>query len=132
MQVEIKLKILVVDDSNISRKWLIEMMPEAIKKSATIIEASNGEDALKVFENERPDIIFLDLTMPGMSGFEVLDRVKQIDKNATVVVVTADRQQTTKEKILALGAIDLLTKPVDSTKFRNLFIEIAFGKNSNE
>jgi len=55
---------LVVDDSKISRKWLIEMIPKKILEHATIIEATNGQEAIDLYKAHHPDIVFLDFTMP--------------------------------------------------------------------
>ncbi|AFL69374.1 response regulator containing CheY-like receiver domain and AraC-type DNA-binding domain [Sulfurospirillum barnesii SES-3] len=73
-----KMIFLVVDDSTISRKWLIEMIPKKIAQSTTIIEACDGEEALHLYETHRPDLVFLDITMPVVDGIEALERIKAL------------------------------------------------------
>lgn len=116
------LKFLVVDDSKISRRWLIEMLPDIFKNKATIIEGTNGEEAISLYTEHQPDITFLDITMPVMNGFEALEKIIEINKNATVIIISADRQKFTKEKTLALGASAILNKPIDANEFRETLL----------
>jgi len=115
---------LVVDDSNISRKWFIATIPDAFKKHIKIIEADGGESALKIYKEQKVDIVFLDITMPNMNGFEVLKKLKELDADATVVMVSADRQKSTKSKVLEMGAKNILNKPVDADKLREILLEL--------
>ena len=117
-----KLTFLVADDSKISRKWLIEALPEALRKKAQIIEAQNGQECVELFEKHTPDITFLDVTMPIMSGFEALEKIKAINSNATVIMVTADRQKITKEKLEKSGAKSVINKPIDPKDFRDILL----------
>ena len=113
-----KMIFLVVDDSKISRKWLIEMIPQKIAEHTTIIEGCNGEEAVALYKEHRPDIVFLDITMPVIDGIEALSLIKQIHPEAIIVMVSADRQKSTQSTVLALGAKAVLSKPVDGNEFR--------------
>ncbi|QEH07454.1 response regulator CcdB [Sulfurospirillum multivorans] len=117
---------LIVDDSKISRRWLIEMIPKKILESAEIIEGCNGEEAIALYDQHRPDIVFLDITMPIIDGFEALERIRAINKDALVVMVSADRQKSTKEKVLSLGASALISKPIDEEEFRTTLLKLVF------
>ncbi len=122
-----KLKILVVDDSLSARMLLKSAFSEAIKKNSDFFEASNGEEAVEIFKQENPNIIFMDLTMPKMNGMEALQEIKKISTEAIVVMVTADRQKETKKELMAAGAANVLNKPVDEDELREICAKIAFG-----
>lgn len=121
-----KMIFLIVDDSKISRKWLIEMIPKKIVENAEIIEGCNGEEAITLYDQHRPDVVFLDITMPIIDGFEALERIRAINPEALVVMISADRQKTTKEKVLALGASAIISKPVDEQEFRTTLLKLVF------
>jgi two-component system chemotaxis response regulator CheY len=120
-----KLKILVVDDSLISREWLIDMLPSAIKKRSEIYQASNGLEGVEQYKANFPDIVFLDITMPILDGFGALTQIKEINQNATVIMVTADRQKSTRKKLLDMGAIEIINKPIDEDEFREILYKVA-------
>ncbi|MBP1680300.1 MAG: response regulator CcdB [Proteobacteria bacterium] len=126
MSLSNKMIFLVVDDSKISRKWLIEMIPKKIVENAEIIEGSNGEEAIALYEQHKPDVVFLDITMPVIDGFEALERIRAINPEALVVMISADRQKSTKEKVLSLGASAIISKPVDEQEFRTTLLKLVF------
>lgn len=108
------LPVLVVDDSKLARRLLINALPEAW--DVEITEAANGRDALAAYRAGLASVMFLDLTMPGMTGFEVLERVHAEDLNSFVIVVSADIQPEAKARVKALGAVAFIEKPVSSAK----------------
>ena len=103
------LSILIIDDSGFSRKMIIKMLPSS--GQFDIREASGGLEGISLYGERRPDLVFLDLTMPGIDGFETLSRIKKLDPDAKVIVVTADIQSGSKEKAIKLGALDVMYKP---------------------
>ena len=111
------LSILVIDDSPIARTMLIRYLPTT---DCDIHEAVNGMDGIELFKQENPDLVFLDLTMPGLSGYEVLDELMALNPKAKVVVVSADVQEKAKQRVLNGGALDMLNKPPDPEKLRAL------------
>ena len=117
---------LVVDDSKISRKWLIEKIPKKILELATIIEGTNGQEAIDLYKEHHPDIVFLDITMPVVDGFEALAAIKTLNPEAIVVMISADRQKSTKEKVLTLGASAIIAKPIDAEEFRTTLLNLVF------
>ena len=127
MEIGFSLKILIVDDSLFSREWLIDKLPETIRKRSTILQASGGQEGLEITFRENPDILFLDLTMPEFSGFDVLEALKKESHETAIVVVSADRQRSTEEKVRALGASEVLHKPVDPDSLKHIFFTLAFG-----
>jgi len=104
-------KVLIVDDSLVARMSLRGAIKDC---GAEWKEAASGEAALDLVEEGfLPEVVFLDLTMPGIGGMETLRRLKSSSPEARVIVVTADFQPDTLEEIRCLGAFDILRKPAD-------------------
>jgi two-component system chemotaxis response regulator CheY len=78
----------------------------------TVDEAQNGTEALECYASRRPDLVLLDMVMGEMNGFEVLARLRQVDPEAKVLVVTADIQASTSAEAKASGANGILNKPL--------------------
>lgn len=108
------LPVLVVDDSTLARRLLINALPEAW--DVEISQATNGVDALAAYREGRASVMFLDLTMPGMTGFDVLEAVRAEGLDSFVIVVSADIQPEAKARVKALGAVAFIDKPVTSAK----------------
>ncbi len=115
-------KILVVDDDMINRKLLNVL----VKKMGDykIIEAENGMEALNIIKNEPIDMILLDIIMPVMDGIDLLKILKSNDdlKDIPVAILTTD--DTKKNEVLSLGAINMLIKPIKEPDLRNLITQI--------
>jgi DNA-binding response OmpR family regulator len=103
-------RILVVDDEPSAIELLTEFLTA---KNHTVISAANGEDALRKVKEERPHLIFLDILMPKMNGLDVLKKIREIDKEVGVIMVTAIHEEETGRQALKLGAFDFITKPID-------------------
>lgn len=101
-------KILVVDDSAMSRRSLKRMLETG---GYGVVEAEDGISALETYHLERPDLVMLDMLMRGMYGLEVLTKLREMDTNARVVIVTADIQNSTKEMAMQAGALAFVNKP---------------------
>ncbi|MGN6315804.1 response regulator [Trinickia sp.] len=108
------LPVLVVDDSTLARRLLINALPEAW--DVEITQAANGTDALAAYRAGQASVMFLDLTMPGMTGFDVLETVRSEGLDSFVIVVSADIQPEAKARVKALGAVAFIDKPVTSAK----------------
>jgi len=102
--------ILVVDDSPIARKMLIRSLPP--DWDVEITQASNGFEALAAYRAGQVDVMFLDLTMPDMDGYQVLETLRKEDLNCLVIVVSADVQALAQERVKQLGAISFIRKPI--------------------
>ena len=118
------MKILIVDDSRLSRQWAIQALPEALSRHAQILEADDGEKAIELYKEHNPALVLMDITMPNKNGFEALEDILKIDQEATVVMITADRQKITKERIFNLGAKGVLHKPLETQALRELLLEL--------
>jgi diguanylate cyclase (GGDEF)-like protein len=104
-----KQTILVVDDSPVN----IDLIKAALSDSYFIQAAVSGEMALKIIDKKKPDLILLDIMMPGMDGYEVCKRLKQnpATSGIPVIFVTAMNEADDEERGLQLGAVDYITKP---------------------
>ena len=118
------MKILVTDDSKMARRMLIKTLKEFITQDDEILQAANGEECVAIYKEQKPDLVFLDLTMPIMDGFEALKYLKLYDKDAKVVIVSADIQKGSLDKVKESGAIDFVKKPIDSGKMEFIFKKI--------
>ncbi len=114
------MKVLVVDDSKIARMSVIKSLKE-IAPDAEVLQATNGLEALEIFQKEQPQVVFLDLTMPVMDGYEALKRIIEIDKEAQVIVVSADIQSEAKLRVLVAGAKNMYPKPINHEIMKLIF-----------
>ncbi|MCJ7602119.1 MAG: response regulator, partial [Desulfobulbaceae bacterium] len=107
-----KEKILIVDDFPASVRILSNNLAEDYR----VLTATSGSEALDIIRAEPPDLILLDIMMPGMDGYELCRLLKQDEKfqNIPVIFVTARAEEEDEEKGLALGAVDYLIKPVSA------------------
>ncbi|MGD1024229.1 MAG: sigma-54 dependent transcriptional regulator [Candidatus Sulfotelmatobacter sp.] len=103
-------KIMVVDDERLVR-WSLRQKCE--EWGYRVIEADSGEPALKLAQNESPDLVLLDVRMPDLTGIEVLDQLKKNGDARAVIMITADPQLDDVKAALKLGAYDFVGKPVD-------------------
>ena len=106
------LPILVVDDSAMARKMLIKSLPP--EWDVEISQAENGVEAIAAYRAGKAAVMFLDLTMPVLDGFGVLEALRKEDLNSMVIVVSADIQPMAQERVLSMGAIAFVKKPVSS------------------
>lgn len=106
--------VLVVDDSPIARKMLIRALPA--DWDIEITQATGGAEALAAYRAGKVEVMFLDLTMPDIDGYQVLETLRREDMNCLVIVVSADIQPAAVDRVLAMGAIAFVRKPVDATK----------------
>jgi len=116
------MKILIVDDSTIARKFLTKSLPKDVEFE--IKECVNGLECIEVYPTYKPDLIFLDLTMPVMDGIETLEKLRELDNKAVVYVLTADIQKKTHEKVMSLGAYKFLKKPPTKETISNAIYEL--------
>jgi two-component system chemotaxis response regulator CheY len=104
------MKILIVDDSPIARKMLKSCLPK--DQGYEFFEAGDGKQGLEQYKEIKPTITFMDLTMPVMPGYEAIKEIVEYDKNAMIIVVTADIQMKSIKIVMDLGAYMVLKKPL--------------------
>ena len=104
--------ILIVDDSRTSRKILRKILED---KGFTIIgEAVNGEEGYLKYQELKPDLVTLDITMPKMNGLEALRLIKKYDEKAKAVMITAAGQKEKIVRAIKIGADDFIPKPYET------------------
>lgn len=106
--------VLICDDSSFARKQMARTLPAGWE--VEISYAANGEEALATIQAGRGDILFLDLNMPVMDGYETLAEIRRRDLPTMVIVVSGDVQPEAHERVLSLGAMDFIKKPIDMEK----------------
>ncbi|MGI6588873.1 MAG: response regulator transcription factor [Peptococcia bacterium] len=109
-----QLKIVLCDDSMLVRKQLKEILTDAGVK--TILEASNGNEALPLIKKHNPQIVFLDIVMPVMNGIETLKEIKKFNSTTKVIMITSSGTQTHLKTALEEGAYDFIQKPWKETQ----------------
>ena len=104
------MKVLLVDDSGLARRRVRSMLET---EGYEVIEAEDGMVALERYFIDKPDLVMLDLVMRGMYGLDVLTKLRQLDPDARVVVVSADVQESSQQMVQEAGAQAFLVKPVE-------------------
>jgi DNA-binding NtrC family response regulator len=102
--------ILIVDDDTDLRRTLFRVLSKIYK----VVEAANGKEALHYLKTQRPHLVLLDITMPELSGIEVLHAARELDETLRIVMVTSHQEMELAKSALDLGAIAYLTKPFDA------------------
>ncbi|WP_198304415.1 response regulator [Arcobacter vandammei] len=118
------MKILVTDDSRMARKMVLKTLEDSLNIEYEIFEATNGQEAVDLYKLHSPKLVFMDLTMPIMDGFEALKQIKEFESGANIVVVSADIQKQAIERALELGALNFIKKPIDSVKIQQIINKI--------
>lgn len=101
-------RILIIDDSDFSRQRTVEILKG---NGFDVLEAAGGREGLQKAEGNKPDCIILDLLMPEMNGYQVLNELKEKGITIPIVVLSADIQDTTQQECFKLGAVDFVKKP---------------------
>lgn len=104
-------KILLIDDSGLSRTLFKRALGD---EGYAFLEAVDGMSGLELYFLEKPDLVILDLTMPGINGLDVLARLREMDPQARVVIGTADVQDFSRLEAERLGAVDFILKPFNA------------------
>ncbi len=103
-------KILIADDSAFAR---LNCKKVLIKGGHEVVEAADGLQAVALYQSEQPDVVFLDITMPGMDGLAALEEILKIDSQARIAMASAMGQQSVVIQALKAGAKDFLVKPFE-------------------
>jgi twitching motility two-component system response regulator PilH len=108
-------KVLIVDDSPTDRQFLIEVLS---KRGYECITAQNGDEGIAKAKTEQPDLVLMDIIMPGTDGFKATRAITHDDatKHIPVIVCTSKKLETDKVWGLRQGAKDYITKPIDGAE----------------
>jgi two-component system, chemotaxis family, chemotaxis protein CheY len=122
---ERRMKFLLIDDSSLSRRMVRKHLEQL---GHTCVEAADGAAGLERYAIEQPDFVFLDLVMPGLSGFDVLALLHAIDAKARVIICTADVQISTREIVKQTGASAIINKPVTLEQISSTLNSVLSGE----
>ncbi len=119
-------KILIVDDEVHIAELIEQTLEDLEDEGVELLVARNGEEALAAIEREKPDLVYLDIMMPKMNGFEVCRTVKKEWKleGITIVMLTAKGQEVDKKKGEEVGADRYMTKPFDPDALYENAVEV--------
>ncbi len=120
--------ILIIDDDPLIRKTLSSHL---LKGDYDIVAAEDGEEGLQQYEECVPDLVILDIRLPDMDGLEVLSKIKEKNKNANIIIMTAYDDMKTTVEAIKLGAFEYLVKPLDYVEL-DLTVNKAFQMQSLE
>ena len=108
-------RILIVDDAMFMRKIIRKILNEGGYQDVS--EAQDGEEAMAVFRQVKPDLVLLDITMPGKSGLEVLEEMLAKEPGGRIVMCSAVGQEMMIQRALVAGAVDFIVKPFKADEF---------------
>ncbi len=108
-------KVLIVDDNDNNRLTLNLLLEEV--ENIEVFEAEDGQIAVEMCVKNHFDLIFMDIMMPNLDGFEATQYIKQVDKKCMIIALSALDDEASKHKMLSLGAEDYLTKPLNAEHF---------------
>ncbi|GAX89567.1 response regulator [Effusibacillus lacus] len=108
-------KVLIVDDQYGIRVLLNEVLE---KEGYSVFQAPNGQTALEIVKLEKPDLVLLDMKIPGMDGLEILRHIRVIEPDLKVFMMTAYGELDLIKEAMALGALTHFTKPFDIDELR--------------
>jgi two-component system chemotaxis response regulator CheY len=105
--------IMVVDDAQFMRVRLTKLL---VSNGFEVVEAENGEEAVKTYQAVKPNAVLMDITMPQKDGLEALGEIKAFDPNAKVIMLTALGQESMVVQAVQAGAKDYVVKPFDPNR----------------
>lgn len=110
--------ILICDDSGFARRQMARSIPDGWQVDVSFAE--NGAQAIDLIREGKGDVVFLDLNMPVMDGYRTMEIIRQEDLPCLVIVVSGDVQPQAREKMMAMGALDFIRKPIDNEKLTHI------------
>lgn len=116
--------VLICDDSSLARKMARNNLPDGF--ADTVYEVSNGMDALEVLAHHTIDLVLLDLTMPVLDGLSVLSEIKCRQIEVFVIVISGDIQPLMQEKVMSLGALSFIEKPIKREALKTILCRFGF------
>ena len=112
------IRLLICDDSNMARKQVARSLPDGW--DVDISFATNGKEGIEAIKAGKGDVLLLDLNMPLMDGYQVLETIVKEDLNTMVIVISGDIQPEAHQRVTSLGALDFIQKPVNKTKLTEI------------
>jgi two-component system chemotaxis response regulator CheY len=121
-------RLLVVDDALFMRRLIGGVAAEAGWE--VVGEAGDGVEGVALYDQLRPDLVTMDLVMPNMGGIEALQKIRELDPSARVVVITAVDQKQSLMDSIRHGAVDFIVKPFDRDRVIGLLNKLAASASS--
>jgi two-component system, NarL family, invasion response regulator UvrY len=122
-----QIKVMLVDDHAVVRMGF-KMLLETDSGIKVIAEAENGETAIKLFVEHKPDVVVMDITMPGIGGMEAIERIMAKDNSAKILVLSAHEDSVHPKRVLNAGAMGYLTKRSAAEEMIKAIRQVASGK----
>jgi len=119
--------VLVADDNEVAQRLCRRVLEKA---GHTVLTASDGQEAVNLALQNAPDIILMDVAMPGMDGLEAMRQIRALKPGMTVVIASAHSMATDRERFLAAGADDVLSKPFKLTELTGVVDRLG-GRSSS-
>lgn len=115
------IKILIVEDNEINRLLLVSII-KIVAPHAQLEEAKDGIEAIAKFTQFKPDIIFMDMRMPGLNGLEATAKIRSLEtlKRTVIIALTASAQKTDREICIQAGMDDYISKPIKSNAIKTI------------
>lgn len=115
-------KILVVDDAAFMRKMIKDIL--TVQGHTVVGEAGDGAAAVEQYQLLAPDVVFMDITMPEMSGIDAVVAIKALDSRAQIIMCSAMGQQGMVVDAIRAGAVDFVVKPFNSERIVNALLKV--------
>ena len=118
------IKVMIADDEHMVRRTIRAVGKWEENGMEIIGEARNGIEALEIIKKEKPEVLFLDMRMPGLSGSEILERLGEREEKPIVVIVSGYDDFEYARKALKYGAMDYILKPIERNVFNKVLERI--------
>ncbi|MBU2591286.1 MAG: response regulator [Nitrospinota bacterium] len=115
-------RVLLVDDDEFNRDMVIQLLANSIDIECEFIEAENGLEAVDLAAEIKPDLVLMDLSLPGISGWEATRRIRQMAQDLPIIAITAHVLKGDKDRAMEAGCVDYITKPVDHDELVRKFL----------
>jgi two-component system chemotaxis response regulator CheY len=119
------LKTLICDDSILIRKKLRDCLMDC--GCSEVLEAVDGQAAVDMYKQHKPDLVFMDIVMPVKDGIEAVSEIVAFDKNAKVVIASSSGTKTHLKKALEAGAYEFIQKPVEPEQIKGVLANFIKG-----
>ncbi|SDA21208.1 two-component system, chemotaxis family, response regulator CheY [Ruminococcus sp. YE71] len=124
MKIE-EMKVLVCDDSMFARKSLVMFIKSMGIEN--VFEAADGQQAIEAYSEHRPDLVFMDIVMPVVTGIDALAKIREIDADAKVIMASSVGTQNHLKAAIKAGATDFLQKPISNDQVKQTIENVAKG-----
>lgn len=115
-------RVLLVDDDEFNRDLIIQLLENNIDVACEFVEAGNGLEAVDLALTVRPDLVLMDLSLPGISGWEATRRIRKMAQDLPIIAITAHVLKADRDRAIEAGCVDYITKPVDHDELVRKFL----------